>query len=504
MMVFNVNSLRIIQQIMGGLLLLVFWISVDAFAADTQKRERSTGYFIDQQSNLYKSPSLPEIRSERVNGSHWNRVDGLPEELLNIIHDAVKGLLSSTKMNGRMRFEAERLKDELDEEALINHWKEIHQIIDFLMEKISKKELKPSKKVVVGIRMIGELLKFTTLPDSKISDIMDFLGDHFSREELNPHIKVAAIQAIGNLLRQGVVSDPTKRREIVFMMSARLDDESWEVRLEALNSFQISLSQKILFYPEGLNIWHKVASLIFDQNWMVEDKARSMMKNLWKSDFPHSGKVEILRTVEREFPKASYGKKKSLKLLRAAVWACLPPGLNIIYKKWIKSQFWGVRRDVVRYLYAFLREGDLSSFTNKGKILFLIQKLVTDRNTGVRKAAIEGLPEFLSRDGLFDLSERERIMFMAMNLSFDPNPWVQRAALKARRRFIKQGILTEELAIKFVNTRNLSALDKMITGLELDKQFSDIHSLEERQAEGNGACQEAMTAARVVPKAGEG
>ena len=61
-------------------------------------------------------------------------------------------------------------------------------------------------------------------------------------------------------------------------------------------------------------------------------------------------------------------------------------------------------------------------------------------------------------------------------------------------RFISQGILTEELAMEFVNTSSLPDLEKLTIslGLDLDKQFSHRNSLEQQYS--TGTCQEAMTA----------
>ena len=524
--------LRVIQQITKALLLLAGGIHFNAFAADSQQTEGLTNYFIGTKS----VPSPLETSSERVNGSYWKEVNGLPKELLETTHDVIQGILSSSETNGQIRFAAERLKEELDERVLSHRW-EVSQIIDFIRERIAKKESTPFMRVV-EIRVMGEFLKLTTLPDSEILDIVDLLGGHFSRGESNPYIKVAAIQVTGEilskyalsadkvsqtlspllenvfdgntfvakaagqvlvrLLSKGIVSDPTERREIALMTSVLLDDrspeQSWEVQLKILNSFEIFLGQEILSDSEKLNIWRKVALLIFDQSWAINNKVFSMLKSLWISDFPHSGKVKILRTVERSFPNASYRGKRVVQVLRAAVRAGLPPDLDTIHKKWINSNVWDIRKDAVSYLYAFLRNSVLLSSTSMGKILFLIKKLVTDRDPRVREVAVQGLSEFLSRDGLFDLPERKKIMFMAMNRSFDPDQRVQRAVVGARKRFIKQGVLTEELAIEFVSTRNLSALDKMIIGLELDKQFSEINSFEEQQEERNETCQKAMTA----------
>ena len=625
MIAFNVHFLRIIQQVTWGLLLLIGGIHLNVFAVDTQKRGRSASYFIDTKSNPSPPPPSLETGSERVNGSYWKEAGGLHKELLDTIHDVVKGVLSSSERDGPMRLAAERLKEELEEKTLTNRW-EIPQVIDFLRGKIAKKKSYPPRRVV-EIRVMGEFLKLITLPNPEILHVVDLLGNHLSREESNSYIKVAAIQVTGEILSQyalsayevsrtlnqlvenvfdgdtfvgkvaeqvltnllsqnivsdfekrriifqithrvaqshywgqkvtalkalheflkkgilsdpsdgrqivptvstqlsdgnwsvqveaikvlreclvqNIVSDPDERRKIALMISARLDDESWEVQLEALNSSQILLSQDILSDPEKLNVWYKVARLIFHRNWMIGEKVLSMLKGLWVSDFPHSGKVKILRAVERNYP-TSYVGRRAIQALRAAAWAGLPPGLNIIHKKWIKSaEFWGTRRSAVRYLYAVLKTGVLLSFTDRGKILSLIGKLVTDEDSGVQRAAIDRLPEFLNREGLFDPSERKRILFMVMmKWIVSRDQQVQRAALGAIKRFIKQGILTEELAIEFVNTSTLSALDKIVIGLELDKQFSDINFLEERQAERKGTCQEALTAVRVVPRVEEG
>ena len=145
-------------------------------------------------------------------------------------------------------------------------------------------------------------------------------------------VKERYIMILRNFMEQNIPSDAETKQEIILTTKQELNEEDWKKRATSIQILSSFVKGDIFPKTEKMEIMNTIAFMVFDENWKVRVTAAKVIKSFWRSDlFSPSEKQEVMHKIAELFSYASQGKRRALKLLRAAAQAGLFIDFDTIY-----------------------------------------------------------------------------------------------------------------------------------------------------------------------------
>ena len=310
---------------------------------------------------------------------------------------------------------------------------EVLQVIDFLKEFISGEKtnsytnLSSLKEIISeqitnlhvkieAIQLIGELSKKYILPEMDILQALNQIKEYLFQQEYTKQashlvtvqlLKQTAILVTVQLLKQ--VSD-TEKQKIIFWIANHQEDQDWKNKRSVLLTLQECLKQNILSDPKDRkDIALVIADRITDSNGEIRRQAIIISGLFLKQE-------DILLD--------SNEKKKITFMIADKITDPNPK----------------VQQEAMATLDTLLNEQDvLSDLNDKIDITSMIVNRMSDPNKKVQEAAITAISSLLAQKEIFpDPNKKNDIASTIVNRMSDPNQNIQKAAVTATGSLLTQ------------------------------------------------------------------
>ena len=319
---------------------------------------------------LANEPSKGMGDSDDALSSDQKGETGLPEEVLNIIHDMVQALVEIPKIEGKLKTAMRSLKKELDREIMSNNLN-IPQVVDLLRERISK-ETTNSYRKEAEIQMMEALLKKYTPSPQEALQIVDVLSGQIGKGPL--HVRKTAMHVTEELLEQHI-----------FPNQESLDPEQ--------------LNQVVR------QILHQLERNLFQTAMFIREPAKQMMIDLLsRSIVSHSEKQKIFSRIAKQADKVGWQRRvTALQCLHGILshGLLLDPeeGDQVARQsmEWLNDGNWGVRKQAIKILREVLKQ-DILYDSVELEVSLEVTKLIFDEEGAVGILAFKLVKSFLKGD----------------------------------------------------------------------------------------------------------
>ena len=333
------------------------------------------GDFVEPASPLSRDgladePSKGTGDSDAVLSSDQKRETGLPEEVLNIIHDIAKAIVSVSTVDVRLKTAIRSLKEELDREIMSNNLN-IPQVFDLLRERTSK-ETTNSYRKEAEIQMMEALLKKYTPSPQEALQTVDVLNGQIGKGPL--HVRKTAMHVTEELLEHSI-----------FPNQESLDPEQLnQVIRQVLHQLERNLFQTAMFIREPA------------KQMMIDLLSRSIVSN--------SEKQKIFSRIAKQADKVGWQRRVTA---LQCLYGILSHGLLLDPEEgdqvarqsmeWLNDGNWGVRKQAIKILREVLKQ-DILYDSVELEVSLEVTKLIFDEEGAVGTLAFKLIKSFLEGD----------------------------------------------------------------------------------------------------------
>ena len=407
---FNILLIFILKGFLGVISLTFIPSAIGAKKIDSQRTRESLSDRMqeppqtDDLADLAVTPSVlpletsigpvlndPKNSSETIiSKSRAN--SGFPKKPLNRVQDAITVLLTNQQENW-LKHEIKSLQRELNKKILSDNLT-MPEIIDFLTEKIFKKETKKQ----VAIQLMRELLKKYPLSDmTKVSQLITSFRDIIFT---NPYQREASINLIKELLIQHPVAQPEVLKTLsLLQIELSLEQTHYQARQAIIQCMDKILEQYNLPKPEVLKALNQIKENLFHKNVDVRKEAILVMTKLLKTNkVSDTDKETIISWITDHLNDDWWRHRISAletvnEFLNQNAISDPEDKRDIAFKiaeRMIEDENWGVRKEAVIISGALLQQQIVLSDPEDRRYIALeiAERMTEDENWGVRKEAV--------------------------------------------------------------------------------------------------------------------
>ena len=348
---------------------------------------------------------------------------GFSKKTLNRVQDAIKVLLTTQQENW-LKYEIKSLQRELSRKILSDNLT-MPEIIDFLTEKIFKKETKKQ----VAIQLMRELLK--KYPLSDMTKVLQLITSFRDIIFTNPYQREASINLIKELLIQHPVAQPEVLKTLnLLQIELSLEQTHYQARQAIIQCMDKILEQYNLPKPEVLKALNQIKENLFHKNVDVRKEAIQVMTKLLKTN------------------KVSDTEKETI-----ISW--ITDHLN--------ADWWRHRISALETVNEFLNQNTISDPEDKRDIAFKIaERMIEDEDWEARKEAVIISGDLLNRQDIISDPEDRRYIALeiAERMNEDENWGIRREAVIISGALLQQQIVLfdpenkRDIALKIAERMN--------------------------------------------------